>query len=207
MSELAGRCFLAKSADLIESVSVDTGSASVFGPFTSSAVFLTLSALSSDVAVASGASSDALVRVEVAGGAHAYSVFGVGTGGAGSDAGGSDEVESFDAGGADGGTGATGVAGVGAVVADTVDGHGLRVSAGGAERDCAAGLALFIAGDTDAVGVVDELVRVASFDAAGAEFIEARGTVDAVIACTSTALAFRVAANTLTVLGEVVNRA
>lgn len=168
---------------------------------------MALSALSSDVAVAGGASSDALVRVEVAGGAHADSVFRVGTGGAGSDAGGSDEVEPLDAGGADGGTGAAGVAGVGAVVADTVDGNGLRVGAGGAERNCAAGLALFIAGDTDAVGMVDELVRVASLDAAGAEFVEARGTVDAVIACNSTSLAFRVAANTLTVLGEVVNGA
>lgn len=81
----------------------------------------------------------------------------------------------------------------------------MRVGAGCAEVGTAAGLAFFIAGNADAIAVVDELVGVASLDTARTKFKVAVSAFNADIASASTSLAFGVARLALSVNGEVVN--
>ncbi len=149
LAELARGGELAGATDFVQRVSVDAGGAGSSRTRAASAVGPALLALSADVAETSRARLHTLVREDDSGVADADSVAGVGTCGAGSDAGSTDEVEPGDAGGADSRSSAAGVAGVGAVVADSVDGDGLRVGAGGAEEETAAGLALGVAADAE----------------------------------------------------------
>ena len=103
MTELARRSFLADSSDLIESVSVEAFSARRFSSITLGAVGSTLSALTSDVAIASGAVGNALVGEDGSGGALADSILGEGSTGTSSDTGSTDKVESSNTGGTGGG--------------------------------------------------------------------------------------------------------
>lgn len=81
----------------------------------------------------------------------------------------------------------------------------MRIGAGGAEVGAAAGLALFIAGDADAVAVVNELIGVAGLDATRAKLEVSVGALDTDIASACTSLTFGVARLTLSINGKIVD--
>ena len=193
LAELAARGNLTVASHSVESVAVDAAGTEALGARATGTVFSTLSALSTDVAVASGTVVDALVAEDVADAALADTVHGESTSRASGDASGTNKTEALNAGSALSRRGTTGVAGIGAVVADTIDGHSLRIGAAGAEHLAGTSLAVGVAGDTGTGGFIGELVGVAGVLAEGAAAVEAGGTVDAVVALTHTAVAFRVA--------------
>ena len=199
LSELAAGGFLAEKANLIQGISVHAANTSCFRTFTAGTVLVTFLTLSTNISVANRALSDALVAEEVASSADADTIFGVGASGAGSDTGGSNKVESFNAGGAAGRSTRAGIARIGAVITDSIDWYGLRVGAGGTECKARASFAFLTASNTDVAGSINKHIRIAGFDTSSTKFIVSNSTVNTVRACVDTTFTFRIARFTFTI--------